>query len=246
MSYPLKEFINDRGKSTRVYFQNIATNPQLIATDLMELINLDVRWEPRVDGFVSTPGECKGSAQNEGKETSVQRDIYRAKKITLRGTPSCRVEWVDMEVPVDYKADTRRRTCPDLVGYAKNGKTYIVDLKYQRGEKDTTDNPIVGIYKTIYYALCAKKNGKNLRDYHIFHKKNGNYLNVNFLNGKPIYEEPIAVLVANNEYWEHWGSNLNNTNRSALIRIVNATIQDCGLTFQAYKFADYRAWSKIV
>lgn len=242
MAYPLSKFMEDKGKHTITYFQAIATTPQLIAADLVELANLDVRWEPRINGLVSTPNEFKEYAEKE-RETSVQRDIYRAKKITLRGTPSRRVEWVDMEVPVDYIANTRRRTCPDLVGYDKTGKTYIVDLKFQREEK--TDTPIVGIYKTIYYALCAKKNAKNLRDYHIFHKKKGNYLNVDFLNGKPIYEDPIAVLVANNEYWNHWGSYLNNTNRSCLIQIVNATIQDCGLTFQAYKFSDYHTWIKI-
>lgn len=208
-AYPLKGFLEaqplkDGSRKSKTYFKEIARSKDLLAQDLDSLIRLGVRWPNNSETNIRSPKDYKETTTSKRyAETSFQRDIYKLKTASLSGDVPVTVSWVDLEVPVDYAHGVPRRACPDLVGFGDDAKTYIVDLKYcqKSGTKfSSTDTPIVGAYKSIYYAHCAKENAIKLRASNMFHKN----ANDDATSLPKIYNSPVAVLAANKDYWGFW------------------------------------------
>lgn len=130
---------------------------------------------------------------NAPTETAFQRAILKNGESFLGGRT--KIEWLDIELPVDDGRGPRRQ-CVDLIG--KQGENYVLcELKF--GKDSGTDSP--------EYAAAE------VRKYHEKIKLNWVELDKKFLHhpdGKPFLWKNLArestalIVAANASYWAYW------------------------------------------
>lgn len=124
-------------------------------------------------------------------ECALQRAIILSSESKLNGK---NVEWLDIELPVDYSGNARGRSI-DLIGKDEEGRYVLCELKFRKQYHDN-GNPEEAAKQVKKYYELIKKNHSEICG----HKE----------NGKPIDWQEVTsdrtrlVVAANTSYWNFW------------------------------------------
>ena len=131
-------------------------------------------------------------------EVALERAMFN--KLTTRGSEADKIEWLDMELPLDNKGKNRL----DLIGRLQIKKKYVIcEVKF--GDMfSASNNPRDAADEVVRYFSTILNNKHNLSDCH--HKEE----NDDHIGGKPFNWEDIndnnteLIVVANAAYWAYW------------------------------------------
>lgn len=128
---------------------------------------------------------------SDSAERALQRAIILSSVSNLNGKE---VEWLDIEIPVDYSGKPRGKSI-DLIGKDADGKYVLCEVKFRKKSSDN-DTP--------------EEAAKQLKRYHELIKENYDKIHGHKENGKAVDWKEVAsdrtrlVVAANNSYWENW------------------------------------------
>ena len=134
---------------------------------------------------------CYSTEISDSAERALQRAIILSSVSNLNGKE---VEWLDIEIPVDYSGKPRGKSI-DLIGKDADGKYVLCEVKFRKKSSDN-DNP--------------EEAAKQLKRYHELIKENYDKIHGHKENGKAVDWKEVAsdrtrlVVAANNSYWENW------------------------------------------
>lgn len=131
-------------------------------------------------------------------EVALERGMFN--KLTTRGLEADKIEWLDMELPLDNKGKHRL----DLIGRLQKSQKYIIcEVKF--GDMLSTSNkPSDAANEVVRYFSTILDNKQYLSECH--HKEK----NEDDVAGKPFDWEDInkknteLIIVANAAYWAYW------------------------------------------
>lgn len=110
---------------------------------------------------------------SDSAERALQRAIILSSVSNLNGME---VEWLDIEIPVDYSGKPRGKSI-DLIGKDADGKYVLCEVKFRKKSSDN-DNP--------------EEAAKQLKRYHELIKENYDKIHGHKENGKAVDWEEVA------------------------------------------------------
>ena len=131
-------------------------------------------------------------------EVAFERGLFN--QLAVRGSENDKIEWLDMELPLDEEKKNRL----DLIGQLQKKKKFIIcevkfgDMMYP------SNNPTEAADEVVRYFTTILKNKESLSECH--HKEK----NEEGLCGKPFdwalvnKQNTELIVVANAAYWAYW------------------------------------------
>ncbi len=131
-------------------------------------------------------------------EVALERAMFN--QYAYRGSESDKIEWLDMELPLDNNKKNRL----DLIGLLKNKKKFIIcEVKY--GDMfSSSNNPSEAADEVVRYFMNIMKNKAEFENNH--HTE----ANEDGICGKPFDWKLVndhnteLIIVANAAYWAYW------------------------------------------
>jgi hypothetical protein len=138
--------------------------------------------------------------KNKG-ETAYQRAIIAGKTPTSKMGDAGEVKWLDIELPVVFGGNARRR-CLDIIGSIKP-KFVLCELKYSN--KSKSNNPVYALLELLIYYYHIQNNASALAKETIRHKGNARGAAWDW-NDCANPKNVILAVAANKKYWDGWGN----------------------------------------
>lgn len=147
--------------------------------------------------YHTKPGKLSLENIKSTGETAYQRAIFLSKKTTLKS--SGEVAWNDLELPVVFSGNSRRR-CVDLIGTLSDNTPVLCELKFTSSNTYHSNSPIYAVVELLIYYYLIKDNCEELDKKEVFHKDE----KVISFKWRDFNSDSIFIIGANKKYWDYW------------------------------------------